>query len=240
MKTITKILTVLLLSCSVVFGQSKKDIADFKIKFPKTKANATAHINSFVGGIKQTELSKSIPFVKGSLKEKYNYVEYYNFSYTSSDYTELSRLGRLYPFCIEQSVYKHESEKKQKLYDKIVLDLPKSIKEDATHYLPKGTKFDVWFVIFDVEDDTLSNLELRTNPKQKTDDVPLRFRGLLDKCLINERNKVGKIVKSALADNEGYVFVRACVPKEKSKTESMYGWVRLSDLVKQKIFDKKK
>lgn len=236
MKTITKILTILLLSCSVVFGQSKKDIADFKIKFPKTKSNATAHINSFVGGVKPTELSKSIPFVKGSLKEKYNYVEYYNFSYTSSDYTDLSKLGRLYPFCIERSVYEHESEKKQKLYDKIVLDLPKSIKEDATHYLPKGTKFDVWFVIFDVDDDTLSNLELRTNPKQKTDDVPLRFRGLLNKCFTNEKNKVAKIVKSALVDVDGYVFVKAFIPKE----DSMYGWVRLSDLVKQKIFDKKK
>lgn len=239
METITKILTVLLLGCSVVFGQSKKDIADFKVKYPKTEANATAHINAFVGGIKPTELTKSIPFVKGSIKEKHHYVECCDYSYTSSDYIELSKLGRLYPYCIKRSKYSYETEKKQKLFDKIILDLPESIKEDATHYLPKGTKFDIWFVIFDVECDSLSSLEFRTNPKQKTDDEPLRFRGMLDKCLINERNKIGKIVKSALADNEGYVFVRAYVPKEKSKTESMYGWVRLTDLVKQNIFEKK-
>jgi hypothetical protein len=55
---------------------------------------------------------------------------------------------------------------------------------------------------------------------------------------MNNGQKIHEIL-GLVADNEGYVFVRAYVPKEKSKTESMYGWVRLTDLVKQNIFEKK-
>ena len=254
MKTFTKILTVLLLGCSVVCGQSKKDIEDFKVKYPKTEENAIAHINSSIGGIKNNKILKSIPFVKGSIKEKYNYVEYSDYSYKSSDYIDLSLLGTLYPFCIERSAYEHETEKKQKLYDEIVLDLPKSIKEDATHYLPKGSKFDVWFVIFDVNNDKLNSLELRTNPKMKIENEPLRFRNLLDKCYTNEKNKVTKILKSSFDNGDGYVFVKVYIEKPDvvkkdafggitkiaGRTETMFGWIKLSDLVKQKIFDKKK
>lgn len=245
---------VVLLGCSVTFGQSKKDISDFKEKYPKTKDNATAHINDVIGGMKSKKISKKIPFVKGNINERLHYIEDYNYRYTTSDYIDLSRAGRLYPFCIERSNHENETERKQKLYDKVIKDIPESIKYDATDYIPVGAKIDVWFVIFEGDTDKLNSLEIRTNPKRKSVNEPLRFRDLFDNCLSNERNKVAKIVKTTLKNGDGYVFAKVYIKKPDiikkdifggftkttGKTETMLGWIRLSDLMIQKIFDEKK
>lgn len=233
MKGISNFIALLIIGCSVVLGQSKKDIEDFKDEFPKTEGNAVSHINYYIGGMKSTPLSKTIPFVKGTLREKYHYIENCDYSYTTNDYSDLSLSGRIYPFCIGRSS-RYQSERHQKLYDNVLSDVPNSVKDDATHYLPKGTKINVWFIIVDCDDEKMKSLKLRTHPGMNYEEYPIRFRKLLKKCFYNESQNVEKIVKRVLSKNDGIVFVMVYIPSENGE-KKMTGWVRLNDLIKQNI-----
>lgn len=228
MKGITKIITLLVVGCSVAFGQSKQDIADFKEEFPKNKENVTSHVNGYFGGYRDVILSKKTPIVVTDR----NY-----------EHDELSRMGRLYPYCLGKSkgtLYSN-TEDQEKYYDEIVSKLPKSITKNATGYLEKGSSVNVWFVIIEGVDD-LEDLSFRTNPSMKEanhptmkEKIPLRFKGLFQKTFDGEIKKIDKIVKKAISEKDGYCFVCSY-----QNGFPVYGWVKLSDLVKQKVVGKKK
>lgn len=204
----------------MVFGQSKQDIADFKEDFPKNKENVTSHVNAYFGGIRDVKLSKKTPIVVTDGNHRYD---------------ELSRMGRLYPYCLDKSkgTLYSDKEDQQKYYDEIVSKLPKSITKDATGYLEKGSSVNVWFVIIEGVDD-LEDLSFRTNPSMK-EKTPLRFKGLIQKTFDGEIKKIDKIVKKAISEKDGYCFVCSF-----QNGYRVYGWVKLSDLVKQKVVGKKK
>lgn len=210
----------------MVFGQSKQDIADFKEEFPKNKENVTSHVNAYFGGVRDVKLSKKTPIVVIDRNHKLD---------------KLSRMGRLYPYCLDKNkgtLYSNK-EDQQKYYDEIVSKLPKSMTKDVTGYLEKGSSVDVWFVIFECVDD-LEDLSFRTNPSMikaihptMKEKLPLRFKGLLQKTFDGEIKKIDKIVKKAISEKDGYCFVRSFL-----NDYDVYGWVKLSDLVKQKVVGK--
>lgn len=234
MKGITKIITSLIVGCSVAFGQSKQDISDFKEEFPKSKENVTAHVNGYFhhDGYHFYELSKSIPFVK----------------VTQRTYTDLADFGKLFPYNLDKidygkgSLYHEEREKEQeKCYDVALLDLPKSMKKEATHNLPKGTTVRVMFIICEELSDKIDKLEFRTSSPLRLDNAPLRFRALLEKCFDNERKKIEELIKNVITTNDGWVFVEVGFNDvTQMGYTKMRGWVRLSDLAKQTYFTKKK
>jgi hypothetical protein len=222
-----KLIALFVIGCSVVFGQSKQDIADLKEEFPKNKENVTSHVNAYFGGFREVKLSKKTPIV----------VTHRNYKHE-----ELSRMGRLYPYCLDKSIGSlSDKEDQQKYYDEIVSQLPKSITKDMTGYLERGSSVNGWFVIIEGVDD-LEDLSFRTNPSMKEaihptmkEKIPLRFKGLFQKTFDGEIKKIDKIVKKAISENDGYCFVSSF-----QNGYRVYGWVKLSDLVKQKVVGKKK
>ena len=120
-------------------------------------------------------------------------------------------------------------------YESVLIDLPENFIDEVTWHIPVGAELRVDFVIFDGADEELGKLEFRTY-NSDVKNIPLKFRGLKQKCFIRENAKIDKIIKNAISKKDGYAFVSV----EINYCHYKRGWVRLSDLMKQNIFGNKK
>ena len=232
MKTITKFLTVLLLGCSVVYGYTKGDVSDFKKEFPKNKENVIYHLDEFFTslGCKSTI---EIPFVKiyeGHEKVGGHTVK--NGYYFIGDYFDMTEYAKLYPFSLERLSFARRYASRRE-YDAVLEDLPRTFEKEITGNIPIGSYVAVNFVIFHAADSELDKLAFRTY-NSDVKNIPIKFRELKEKCFKSEKAKIVKIMNTAMINDDGYVFVTVQTGVHIWESTISRGWVRLSDLMKNK------
>lgn len=234
MKTITKILTVLLFGCSFVYGYTKDDVSDFKKEFPKTKENVTSHLDKFFTSL-SCKSTIEIPFVKiYEDTEKVGGHTVGNGHYYLSDYLDMKDYAKLYPFSLGRVRFARRYASRRD-YDAVLKDLPRTFEKEITENIPIGSYVTVDFVIFHAADSELDKLSFRTY-NSDVKNIPIKFRELKEKCFKLEKAKIDKIMNTAMINDDGYVFVTVETQTgvhRWQKTTSR-GWVRLSDLMKNK------
>jgi hypothetical protein len=243
MKTITKILAVLLLSCSVVFGQSKKDIADFKIKFPKTEENTLNNVSRLVG----------VEIQKGNQWNRTRIIKLKQPHFFVNDGKPLQTVGKYWygqhPNWYEYGLTPPKKECrvcngsyhkndhcctgvpalftktpkencKCSAYHKQVLEsMPSDLKKEATEKLEKDTIIHIFFVVIDNK--LIESLpKCRTNIKQNIYMLPLRFQKMYEVLHEKEMTKLRK--KFNLQDVWVYCKIET--------GNVRYGWVKMKNL----------
>ena len=233
---------VVLLGCSVTFGQSKKDISEFKEKYPKSEENTLKNVSRLVGVENKYNPHKRNRIIK--LKQPHLFVldkkplhvigkywrdinpHFYDYGLTPPkvDCKVCNGRNHYNDHCCTGVPALFTKEPKENCecsvhHARVLSTMPTDLKKEATEKLEKDAIIHLYFVVIDNK--LIDSLpKCRTVINQNIYTLPIRFQKIYETLHENEMAKLKKKFKL----QNVWVYCKV------ETGQTRYGWVKIKNL----------